>query len=402
MPRSIPTPAQKSILQLLSAFSYLTTRQIDEYLGGTTTKRATERKLRRLVEHGFVEARLLRPERGGVSERCWLILQRGRDSLDLERREVITDGTSGMPQERKKCDNGPSILPPEQVKVLQLLAKMKQLSTKQIRQHLHAGKPEWYTWKMLYLLRRRGYIQGERLNPERGAASECYWALSKRGAGALGVEYSRSYRHRPGRHTIEHRGLLLEMGRQVAEAGWSLIRPLNSRRGQSLSEETPQRRALIEAVLRKEGLAIEKLLLQGYPATRLADRIDRWNAGQVGAVVPRKVNEHVAHVPGQPERTVLLIPHPPMVGRAFWTRSPGARAESGGRYSRTGSRLNRYSRLAQVLPVLAVFSSEETGRQYADLLAAGGFDWVKVDQVAVKLTNLTSLIIGNGNEHDIL
>lgn len=393
MPRVLPTRAQQRILELLSASTYLTTRQIDEYLGLTTTKRATERKLQRLAEHGFIQARMLRPELGAASERYWVLLDKGRDSI--ERSGVVTTlpnitaatavTLTRVPREHSRVVSEERSLPAEQVTLLQLLAKTKHLTTKQIRQHLHADKPEWYTWKMLYLLRRTGYIFGARLNPERGAASECYWGISRHGARIIGVEYGANYRRRPARQTIEHRGLLLEMSRQVAAAGWSLISPASQGSGQGQPEETPQRRQLVEATLKKEGLAIEKLLLQGYPANRLAERIDRWNAKQVGALVPRKVGEHVAYVPGQPERTVLLIPHPTMAGRAFWTRSPGVRAESGGRRSKTGSRLNRYARLAQVLPVLAVFGSEETGRQYAGLLKASGFDWTLVQDIGEKL-----------------
>src|SRR5947209_3212131 len=74
-----PTPEQERILQLLSAFSYLTTRQVDEYLGSTTTKRATERKLRRLASRGLVGVRPLDPGKGAASERCWFILDKGAE-----------------------------------------------------------------------------------------------------------------------------------------------------------------------------------------------------------------------------------------------------------------------------------------------------------------------------------
>src|SRR5690349_21020892 len=75
----ITTPEQERILQLLSAFSYLTTRQVDEYLGGNTTKRATERKLRRLLDGGLVGVRPLHPGKGGASERCWFIERTHRE-----------------------------------------------------------------------------------------------------------------------------------------------------------------------------------------------------------------------------------------------------------------------------------------------------------------------------------
>ena len=264
---------------------------------------------------------------------------------------------------------------------MHLLAKMKHLSRKQIRDHLYASKSEWYTWRRLNSLRKRGYVHARPLGPERGAASECYWVLTRRGARELGIQFTGTYRRRPTRYAIEHRGLLLEITRQVAEAGWELITPAPTQ----LGSESLQREQVVKAVLKREGMAIENLLLQGYPANRLTERIERWNAGHVGAVVPRKVNEYVAYVPGHPEQTALLIPHPLIAGRGFWTRSPGMRPRSRGRYPKIGSRLNRYSRLAQILPVLAVFTSEEIGRQYADLLASHGIGWTLANEIGERL-----------------
>ncbi len=384
MPRSIPTPDQQRILHLLNAADYLTTRQIDEYLGGTTSKRTTERWLKKLAEYGFVQSSLQHPERGAASERCWTSLKKVENSIEPAEGMTITQGGYGSKAIAAKGSVTPVLTSP-QMTVLLLLTRMKHLTTKQIRQHSYADRPEWYTWKLLSLLRGRGYISSDRLRPERGAASELFWAITRHGAAEIGIVNRRSYRCHPTRQTIEYRGMLLEMGDQVRRAGWSLISPPVPSPGRAQIEETPQRRQLVEAVLKKEGLAIEKLLMQGYPASRLGDRIDRWNTGQVGALVPRTVKEYVAFVPGQPERTALLIPHPPLAGRTFWTRSPGVRADHGGRYNRTSSRLTRYSRLAQVLPVVAVFGSEATGREYARMLEASGFGWTGVRDIGAKL-----------------
>lgn len=378
--RSAPTQAQTRILELLSAFEYLTTGDICEYIAATTTKRAVERKLKRMELLGLIQCEPLNPQRGGASPRAWYLLKKGADLLGIphEGRQVITEQT----------------VTPRQADVLKLLAEMKQLTTAQIKRHLHRDRPKSYTWQLLNLLKQRGYIRSQRLYPERGAASECYWTIRRRGALAIGHCYDRHYLRRPARHIIEHRGLLLEMARQVEEAGWLLHRPppLQGRPMQLTTEETPQRQQVVDAVLRKEERALENLVRQGYPVNRLADRIDRLKARQVGAIVPRIVNDYVAYQPDNPEHTVLLIPHPPWAGPGFWNRRPGVRPRIAGTSEKHTSRISRYSRLAKLVPVIAVFNSERAGRHYADLLATGGFHWATVDQVGNRLRRITNTL----------
>src|SRR4051794_20712505 len=92
MSRKIPTTAQMDILELLSAFEYLTTRQVDEYLDSTTTKRATERKLKRLDQDSYIQAKLLHPERGASSERCWMLLRKGANYVsEVKNVKVVHD-----------------------------------------------------------------------------------------------------------------------------------------------------------------------------------------------------------------------------------------------------------------------------------------------------------------------
>lgn len=373
MTHDILTPAQTHILELLCAFDCLTTRQIHEYLGATTTKRATEYKLRSLEELGFVRGARLEPGRGAVSERCWRLVMSGGDPIEASSEKTEEEATRSMY--------------PDHTAVLRLLAEMKQLSTTQIWEHLHSNKSKRYTRLLLYRLRRRGYVSSRPLYPERGATSEHYWLLSNCGAQAIGVRYELRYRRRPIRESIEHRGVLLELSRQVQAAGWSLISPVPAGAFQTFSD-TPQRRLLVEAVLRSEQLALDALLKQGYPSARLKERIDRHEAGHVGAVVPRAVNDYVAFIPGQPEQTVLLIPHPPLAGRGFWIRKPGQRAENRVRYSRSEARTQKYARLAQMVPVIAVFGQEEVGRQYAQLLQTAGFEWVTAHKIGERLRSL--------------
>lgn len=404
-----PTPSQTRVLQLLSAFEYLTTREIYEYLAQQTTKRAVEQRLHLLLQHGFIGSALLNPLQGRASERRWALLKKGCDVLGVA---FEPPGT-----QRASARRG---VTQREAALLHLLAEMKHLTSDQVRRHLHGDKPEWYTWQLLNKLQRLGYVRGQRIHPERGAASECYWTIRKAGATAIGAIYDMRYLRRPARRTIEHRGLLLEMRRQVQAAGWSLIKPLahSSRRAAPAERsgeppaggrhtvlnaelgggysvipgDTPQRQRLVEAVLYREAIAIEKLIRQGYAVAGLQDRIERLKAGQVGAVVPRAVNDYVAYVPGAPGQTAVLIPHPPWAGRAFWSRRPGRRKFNTSKQDRPQDsprpRLERYARLSRVVPVLGVFATHEAAGQYGSVLAAAGLQWTLVEDVRDKLLEI--------------
>jgi hypothetical protein len=142
-------------------------------------------------------------------------------------------------------------------------------------------------------------------------------------------------------------------------------------------------------VLAVERQAIRRLLAQEVAPQALQDRIARAQAGQVGAVVPAVVNEYVAYVPGHPELTVVLILHPPIAGRAFWTRRPQYPSRVADRRQRE-SRVERYRRLAQVLPVLAVFPSADVANSLAYVFESVPLQQVVVTQIGERLMELDS------------
>jgi hypothetical protein len=267
---------------------------------------------------------------------------------------------------------------------------MRQLTTRQIWHYLHPDKPKWYTEQLLRALRTRGYIQDGRLYPERGAASEHYWRLCANGARAVDMPYGKQHRRIPSSETLRYRGLQLDLMSQVTGAGWTLLRPGPVHNGSVRDTETPQRRQLVAGVLAVERQAIRKLLAQGVAPQALQDRIARAQAGQVGAVVPAVVNEYVAHVPGHPELTVVLILHPPMAGHAFWTRRPRYLSRTSDRWPRE-SRVERYRRLAQVLPVFAVFDSAEVADNLAYVFESVSLQSVVVTDIGERLTEFALL-----------
>ncbi len=430
MSKERPTQSQILILELLSAFEYLTTMEVCDYLGHRATKRAVEQRLRLLQKHGFVRADLLSPVRGAASERRWWPRKKGYDAIGFtgvpgasgasEGTRATTEPTEPSPSPSVCCGRGATA---REAAVLRLLVEMRHLTTSQIRRHLHPEKPKWYTWRLLSVLQELGYIRGERMYPELGAASECYWTVCRAGAEAVGSKYDRRYLRWPARRTIEHRGLLLEMERQVHVAGWSLIKsvahiggrqefggayaePYKRYSGKSEEQripmpgDTPQRLPLVEAVLHSEAAEIERLAAQGYTHGDLQDRIERLKARQVGAVVPRAPSDDVAYVPGEPEWTAVLIPHPSWAGRAFWVRRPGHRQKDTGRQASSRARLEKYARLAKVLPVIAVFSTEEAGHPYAELFARAGFHWTTVEQLGQKLSGFSGPPYRSSNEKE--
>ncbi len=75
------TQSQLRVLELLSAFDYLTTCELYDYLATQVSKRSVEQRLRLLQQHGYIQAELVSPERGRASERHWSLLKKGCDTL---------------------------------------------------------------------------------------------------------------------------------------------------------------------------------------------------------------------------------------------------------------------------------------------------------------------------------
>jgi len=125
----------------------------------------------------------------------------------------------------------------------------------------------------------------------------------------------------------------------------------------------------------------------GESAQMLTEERAQVQAGQIGALLPRFVNDWVAYLPDDSTRTVLLIPHPPAAGLGFWANKPAA-ARRPDEAPRRESRLERYGRLTAILPVIAVFPDAATAAPYTALLTAGGFAWATVGDIATRLDRL--------------
>jgi hypothetical protein len=371
MPKRPLTLAQQDVLDLLSAYYYRSTRQVWEQARTRRSKRATEQLLARLRQAGLVAGCPRHHTQGRASPWVWWLLPAGAAVL-------------GHPY------HPPPPLPPTvttpQRAVLQLLAEMKQLTTTQIRRYLHPDKDPTYTRHVLARLRARGLVASAALDPRRGWGAEHYWMLRPAGCAAVHRPYSTHYTRRPHQSSLLQREAHLTIQRQVAADGWKLLAPVVYNTVHPRPEETPQARHLVTAVLAVEHETLLPLLAHSTPPQQLEDRWQRWRGGHVGAVVPRFVNDYVAYQPDQPQHTAVFILQPLQAGTHYWTRPlDPAKNQSCGRPQ---SRLERYRRLAVVLPVIVLFLSKEAAVHSARLLAPASLRWSTVEDLAANWVEL--------------
>ena len=385
--RRPPTPEQREILEMLTDFTYLTTAQIASYVAAPISQRALQFRLSGLRERGWIAETRLQPERGAASQRAWKLLPAGgvvlgtpewvRPPLSLTTLRPILVPTDPAPA-----------LHPDGRAILTLLAYWKALTTEQIARWVWNRWPCTGAMQAVFAdLRARHLAHDQDLAPEEGTHSPHYWQLLTAGAALVGLDYGSHYRKRPLRSTLDHRGMLLELVRQVAAAGWQLLPPHTARPSDPLREDSAQAQRLKVTVLDYKGRELAARAAYGESDQALAEDRAQHREGLIGAVLPRFVNDWVAYLPDDPVRTVLLIPHPPHAGLGFWANKPEA-ARRRDEPVRRESRLERYRRLAAMLPVIAVFPRPSTAAPYAKILTAGGFQWATVDQIAARLRRI--------------
>jgi hypothetical protein len=118
--------------------------------------------------------------------------------------------------------------------------------------------------------------------------------------------------------------------------------------------------------------------------------MDRYQRRQVGAVVPVSPNDYVAYVPYRAELAAVLIPHPSYAGLRFWTRKPVFRYRRPTFADERDSRVERYRRLARILPVIAVFATPEEANACGPILEPEGLEVLVVDALGARLAQLAN------------
>ena len=380
-----PTTKQRAILQTLHDYAYLTTGQIAEDAGNGTTDRSLERRLALLRAAGWIAEQRLYPERGNPSPRYWTLLPAGVAALG---------GTFApsppTPLATIQADLAPSTtsLPPvspSERAILALLAEWKALRTGQIRQTLDPTHSRVYTNIKLITLAQADLIQGTPLPQIKKGAQEYYWILRPQGAAILQLPYDKQYRRRPTGTVLDYRGMLLALLAACAGAGWRVLSPQPAGPDHPAVEYPPQYEQLRQAVLLYEYDQIRAMQERGEPRDYIQTRYALYHAGLVGGVVPTFINDYVAYHPAGAQYSVVLIPHPPGAGSYFWTRQLKPRRK---RSNYSPSRAERYRRLAPIVPVIAVFPTEDEAREYGRILRGSGIQPLAVDQLAGVLTDL--------------
>jgi len=380
-----PTPKQRAILATLNNYAYLTFDQIAEDTGNGTGERALQRRLTRLRAAGWIAEHLLHPERGHSSPRYWILLPAGGAALGIPFAPAPPPALATV-----QADLSPNAAPlppvsPSDHAILALLAEWKALQTTHIGQTLAPTTNYEYTKKRLTTLAQTGFIQGTALPQIKRGAPEYYWTLRPAGAALLQIPYDKQYRRRPTTGQLHQRGVLLTLRAACTSAGGQLLCPQPSGPAHPAVEYPAQYQQLKKAVLEYERITINTMIAEGVHRDYIEGRVTRYRAGLTGGVVPTFINDYVAYHPINVQHTIVLIPHPPGAGPYFWTRR---RKQHQKESTYSPSRAERYGRLAAILPVIAVFSTEEEAQEYAPILHGTGLHPLALDCLTAVLTTL--------------
>jgi hypothetical protein len=246
--------------------------------------------------------------------------------------------------------------------ILQLLAEYRFLTTGQLHQKLGNRQVE-LTRKQLGSLKKRELIGSFACNQELGRTSENGWLLKRKGAELLSelsgvkLNYNTHYLRPPSQERLQFREYELELERQVARAGWQLIKPQSYNQFKPLPKRTAQYYALAEALTIIE-------------ARRNGGGVSLDPQGPHTLIVPLKANDYVARSQDGTKAIVLIL-SPVRAGEQFWQ-----------------TRVKQYRLLARELNVVGVFASEEAARQHKSQLEPHKLKVTTLDRVSKGLVGL--------------
>lgn len=266
--------------------------------------------------------------------------------------------------------------------ILDLLYTRHQLTTAQIWQSLHPDRPKRYTERELVKLTARRWVKSHQVYEARGKASPQLWTLLRGGADAIGVKHGSHFYRRSPATEIEHRGVILELERQISAAGWEFIAPVHYGPAHPKPTVTRQARYLMDAIEARETLAIHRVAADPTHPDRnnVPARRDRLNTGELRHLVPRTCNDYVVFRPGIPALTCVVILHPPKGGRAFWLQE-AAKTESQAKNPPRPGRMPLYRPITRYIPICAVIPNPKgillpliAGIKAAGVTAWGGIE----------------------------
>ncbi len=253
-------------------------------------------------------------------------------------------------------------LPGYKLKILTVLAEYRYLTSKQVWDKTGAameGKSYNQTQVELHRLKKAGLVRLVTVQGERGGAGQHQWRLLRAGARLIHFDKFGNHYQRPlSRYQTEYHKLEIDLEEQIdlALGDWKLIKrqPVSSSR--PLPAQTEQFNRLCQV-----------LTWQEYQAT---GTLPADPCGPHTLMVPLKANHPLAYRPDNKKAVIFILPRP-RATEWFWQE-----------------RSKEYGRLAELIPVCAVFSSKEQLQYSERVLAKFNFKAVSIGQVSGLLTRL--------------
>jgi len=371
------TQRQREFLKWIAQDEAVTVETIrDMHTRRCGPKRVLE-MLGRLEKAGLLGRALLYPVFSTQSKRYWYLTRKGAKEVG----EECAYGDPTPVRAQQLCIQygrpGKGFTDAQQSTLL-LLSEMKQLTTEQLNEYLFPDKSRVLTLQTLARLRRQNYLNSHRLKQ----SQQLYWSLTERGAEVVNQPFGSHFRRMPSPGTLASRKQKLAARKQVEAAGWIFV---DSTSNNHHPEATPKL-ILQRSILTLERDTLAELMRAGKPLAEYKHRLERANRGDTGLTVPESIPDHVAYVPGSPKRTAVIILNPPYPSENFWLRKP--RLKETEWHTSPESRVERYRRFAEVLPVLVVAEDEDTLLKVSELVAGTGYEPVLLHNLAEKLISL--------------
>lgn len=259
---------------------------------------------------------------------------------------------------------------PNQRRILEALYEEGGLSTPLLAQYVLADLSPSQLNRELMQLQMLGLVRGQ-------PVQHCLcWVLSYDGTRTLGhtpIHGEARYRFA----TISQlaaRTLTLQLTMTLRSMGWAWVRPLSYNPGHPKPDDTPQYQAVYRAV---------EYHFRHAPAD--PDDADTLSAPLLHpSHVPAGLNDWVAWPRNLPHKAVVLIVHPLGGTRKFWTTYDHARKKRNPAKA-IASRVQSYQPIAQILPVIGVFATEDQVHDFTPLLEAAHFQAYTVQDLAAFL-----------------
>lgn len=248
------------------------------------------------------------------------------------------------------------------LKILAALAEYKYLTSKQVWDKIGAameGKSYNQIQVELQRLKRAGLVKLEIVEGERGGAGQYQWMLLRAGARLINFDkFGRHYQRPLSRYQAEYHKLEIDLEEQIelALGDWKLVKRQIANSSYPLPEKTEQFNRLCQVLTWHE-----------YQSTgTLPD--DPF--GPHTLMVPLQINHNLAYLSGNKKAVIFILPRP-RATEWFWNE-----------------RSKQCGRLAETIPILAVFPSKDRLQNSARVLRKFNFKGVSVGQVSSLLSKI--------------